>query len=57
MKPRSGATKKSSGLSYGDSEDEEERDSSQLISLDGATTSHSISRDRTQSAADNIPKL
>jgi len=48
LKPRSGAAaKKSSGLSYGDSEDEEERDSTQLITLDGATPPSIISRDRT----------
>ena len=41
--------KKRKGLSYGDSEDEE-KDSSELITLDGT-------RDRTHSAADNVPKL
>lgn len=39
-------------MSYGDSDDDEERDGTQLITLDGSTN-----RDRTHSAADNIPKL
>ena len=42
-------SKKKQGLSYGDSEDEE-KDGSALINLDDT-------RDRTHSAADNIPKL
>ena len=53
---RKEAGKKSSGLSYGDSDDNEneEKDQTQLITLDGTTVGL---RDRTQSAAENIPKL
>jgi len=54
LQPRN--AKKSSGLSYGDSDEDEEKDQTQLITLDGASSS-AISRDRTQSAAENIPKL
>jgi hypothetical protein len=56
LQPRNAANKKSSGLSYGDSDEDEEKDQSSLITLDGASSS-AISRDRTQSAAENIPKL
>jgi hypothetical protein len=56
---RKEAGKKSSGLSYGDSDDDEneEKDQTQLITLDGATPNPVGLRDRTQSAAENIPKL
>ena len=38
LQPRN-TGKKSSGLSYGDSDDDEERDQTQLITLDGASIS------------------
>jgi hypothetical protein len=52
--PKKKAPKNNSGLSYGDSDEDEEKESTQLITLDGASSSN---RDRTHSAAENIPKL
>jgi hypothetical protein len=52
--PKKKAPKNNSGLSYGDSDEDEEKEGSQLITLDGAS---STNRDRTHSAAENVPKL
>ena len=43
------------GLSYGDSDDEDEG-SAELINLDTSTAS-GVQRDRTHSAAEHVPKL
>ncbi len=52
--PKKKAPKNNSGLSYGDSDEDEEKEGTQLITLDGAS---STNRDRTHSAAENVPKL